>query len=599
MFNISDTLLKAISWTLVHTIWQGFILAFLAGIVILMTKKAPSVLRYNLLSGLFLVFIVVVGLTFGYEYQNGNEEQITSLNFSIDNLKAVWTIENGTVSNNFSTVVINFLNANANTIVLIWFIVFSIKSFNICSNLSHVYKIRNYRNQPVSEYWKARLEELCKTIHINKHIILLESQLVKVPSVTGFFKPIILLPIGLLSNLPQDQIEAILLHELAHIRRKDYFVNLIQNFAEIVFFFNPGVLWLSSLIKEERENCCDDIAVSVTKCKAKFVHALVSFQEYNMKNNELIMGFGGKKNHLLNRAKRIINNDTKSLNTLEKTFLSIAVFAVVLVMIACSNSKLSEVNEQSSEPKAKVVSSDEMRKANIDIYNKIVDKKKTEPVLKEIKLLSGLQKSNAQSNSEYCPIVAPQAGPLTEADSRTQDAMIDAQKAALKKEKDQLKSNLKTFLKVKNENQAEMDKEKAKEAFQKVQFDIQKAKSESDEAKSKTATTYEKTAVTKTDNKKQVTERIAITSDNILDSPDDMSDAIIMDLKIDKIISGKSNLSYNLSKTKFVVNGVVQSDSVHAKFKKKYLAQIQQNHRTSHNISICYNYDISNLVACN
>lgn len=533
MFTISDTLLKAISWTLVHTIWQGFILAFLAGIVILTTKKATSVVRYNLLSGLFLAFIAVVGLTFNYEYGNENEESVKSLNFSIEHLKSVWTIENGTVKNNFSTLIIDFLNANANTIVLIWFIIFCIKCFNITSNLSHIYKIRNYRNQPVSYYWKERLEALCQTINLNKHIILLESQLVKVPSVTGFFKPIILLPMGLLSQLPQDQIEAILLHELAHIRRKDYFVNLLQSFAEIVFFFNPGVLWLSSLIKEERENCCDDIAVSVTKCKAKFVHALVSFQEYNMKNNELIMGFGGKKNHLLNRAKRIINNDTKSLNAVEKTFLSIAVFAVIFVMIACSNATLSDTEVASSEPQAKVVSKE--------------DKKK--------------------SNSEYCDKVGPQVGPISEAQAKAEKA----------------------------NKQTEINKKAAQEA----QIAKQIAKSASDKIGKKELATYESTAVTTNDNKVQITEKITINTDKMLDAPEQVSEDIIRDLKINRIISGKTNLSYSLSQNKLIVNGVVQPDSVHSKFKKKYLIKIQQNHTVSDNISIVYNYDISNLVACN
>ena len=549
MFTISDTLLKAISWTLVHTIWQGFILAFLAGIVILTTKKSTSALRYNLLSALFLGFIVVAGLTFNYEYGNENEESVKSLNFSIEHIKSVWTVENGTVSNNLSTLVIDFLNTNANTIVLIWFIIFCFKCFNITSNLSQIYKIRNYRNQPVSDYWKERLEALSQAIQLNKRIVLLESQLVKVPSVTGFFKPIILLPIGLLSQLPQDQVEAILLHELAHIRRKDYFVNLLQSFAEIVFFFNPGVLWLSSLIKEERENCCDDIAVSVTKCKAKFVHALVSFQEYNMKNNELIMGFGGKKNHLLNRAKRIINNDVKSLNTVEKTFLSIAVFSVVFVMIACSNATLSDTKLAPLEPLAKMVSKED----------------------------------KAKSNSEYCDKIAPEVGPITEAQAKAEEAMLKEQKANLKKPKT---------------NQAAIT-DKSKEALEKAELTEQKAKSASDAKGKKEVTTYQSTAVTTNDNKVQITEKITINTDKILDEPEQVSEDIIKDLKINRIISGKTNLSYCLSQDKLVVNGVVQPDSVHLKFKKKYLIRIHQTHTVSNNISIVYNYDISNLVASN
>ncbi|WP_026705414.1 M56 family metallopeptidase [Flavobacterium soli] len=563
MFNISDTLLKAISWTLVHTIWQGFILAFLAGIVVLMTKKTTSVVRYNLLSGLFLVFIVVVGLTFNYEYGNENEESVTSLNFSIEHLKSVWSIENGTVKNNLSTLIIDFLNKNANTIVLIWFIIFCIKCFNITSNLSHIYKIRNYRNQPVSDYWKEKLEALSQKINLNKHIVLLESQLVKVPSVTGFFKPIILLPIGMLSQLPLDQIEAILLHELAHIRRKDYFVNLLQSFAEIVFFFNPGVLWLSSLIKEERENCCDDIAVSVTKCKAKFVHALVSFQEYNMKNNELIMGFGGKKNHLLNRVKRIINNDTKSLNGIEKTFLSIAVFAVLIVMFAFGNSQISVLENPSAEKKIETVASEEITTSYDSTTN-----------LKEVTKVTETTETTTATTakSEYCEIVAPKPDVMTEAEAQA-ISEIDARNAAIKSEEAEIK----------------------KLQTEKIRQEMEKKHSVA--KKSSTITTCETISVT--DNKKQEKERIVITADKVWESPEKMAQAIINDLTAEKIISVTVNLSYNLSDTKLIVNGKVQSDTVHKKFKQKYLKQIQEKHLVSDKISIVYNYDVSNLVACN
>jgi bla regulator protein BlaR1 len=79
--------------------------------------------------------------------------------------------------------------------------------------------------------------------------------------VIGNLKPVILMPIGLLTALTTEEVEAILMHELAHIKRRDYLVNLLQSLMEIVFFFNPAVLWISQLIKAERENCCDDLAL--------------------------------------------------------------------------------------------------------------------------------------------------------------------------------------------------------------------------------------------------------------------------------------------------------------------------------------------------
>ena len=389
----NETLLKAISWTLVHSVWQGLILAVLAGLVILFTKKSTSVLRYNLLAGLFVSFMIAVGFTFNYEFQEEGRETITRLNLPIDNQNFAGTVAIPEENADLSIQIINFLNANSNLIVLIWFLIFSVKCLNIFSNLNHIYKIRNYRIQNPPQYWSDRVSELSKTLNIKKHIVLLESQLVKVPSVTGFFKPIILIPVGLLSNLPQDQIEAILLHELAHIRRKDYFINLIQSFAEIIFFFNPGVLWLSSLLKEERENCCDDIAVGITKSKSKFIHALVSFQEYNMKQNELAMGFGGRKNQLLERAKRIIHDNNKSLNSIEKTFLSICFIIVAVFMIACSNTKSTVANTEILPPAAvpfdntQPATEEELIAYNEALSEAEVDKIEAERAIKEAEQL--------------------------------------------------------------------------------------------------------------------------------------------------------------------------------------------------------------------
>ena len=90
---------------------------------------------------------------------------------------------------------------------------------------------------------------------------LLESSLAGVPVVVGYCA-VILMPVGLLTGLPAGQIEAILLHELAHIRRRDYLVNLLQTFVEGLLFYHPAVWWISAVIRAEREHCCDDAVVS-------------------------------------------------------------------------------------------------------------------------------------------------------------------------------------------------------------------------------------------------------------------------------------------------------------------------------------------------
>ena len=110
--------------------------------------------------------------------------------------------------------------------------------------------------------WRARLDQLARRARISRRVVLLESCLAEVPVVIGYLRPAILVPVGLLAGLPAAQVEAILLHELAHIRRHDYLVNLLQMFVEGLLFYHPAVWWISAVIRAERENCCDDVVVA-------------------------------------------------------------------------------------------------------------------------------------------------------------------------------------------------------------------------------------------------------------------------------------------------------------------------------------------------
>ena len=147
----------------------------------------------------------------------------------------------------------------------------------------------------------------------------------------------ILFPCGMLTSMSADEVEAILVHELAHIRRHDFAVNMLQNIVEIIFFFNPAVLWVSSLVKAERENCCDDIAVSHSCNKRLYINALMTFgQVYEYRPPVLANALGGNTNQLMHRIKRIIYNDNKTLNNMEKKFLAAGIILTCVFAFAFS-----------------------------------------------------------------------------------------------------------------------------------------------------------------------------------------------------------------------------------------------------------------------
>jgi hypothetical protein len=141
-----------------------------------------------------------------------------------------------------------------------------------------------------------------------------------------------------LTQLAPDQVEAILLHELAHIRRNDYLVNLAQNIVETLFFFNPALLWLSTLVRDERENCCDDIAIAQLQNKKQYVESLIRFRERSMYGSSLsAVGFAGRKSSFLNRIRRIVENKNYTLSPFEKGSLAcssiVAAFLALAVVV--------------------------------------------------------------------------------------------------------------------------------------------------------------------------------------------------------------------------------------------------------------------------
>lgn len=642
----NENLLKAISWTLVHSVWQGLILAVFAGLVILFTKKSRASLRYNWLSGLFLAFIIVVGFTFNYEYQNENMAIPNGDIIIATQVKPELVLAEISSSFNYFQATIDYLNNNSSAIVLIWFLIFAVKSFGIFRNLSSIYRIRNYRIQSPPEYWSDRLSELSQTLNIKKHIVLLESQLVRVPSVTGFFKPIILIPVGLLSNLPQDQIEAILLHELAHIRRKDYFINLIQSFAEILFFFNPGVLWVSSIIKEERENCCDDIAVGITKSKSKFIHALVSFQEYNMKQNELAMGFWGNKNQLLERAKRIIYDNNKSLNSIEKTFLSICIIAIASFTLACSNTKSAVAKDATNHIDKEWVSTEALSEKELLVVKQAgeeaelaqIEAQKAQDEAQIAQNEAQVAQQEAEKAQQEAEKNQNEAEQMSKQDEQIQkmkgkDSELKMEGAKAKKEAEKAKLE---HLKIKGEgriSKLELDKIKSeadearlkvikikgegkisREEIEKIRTEVQKGKFARNDARSNAQLKRVEAQKAKLEAKKEkIDAELAklktklkienFSSDSIYlykqgkafnyNKSDkmiavapktyDLTEEIVSVLANENAVVNAQNLSYKVSSDNIIVNGKVLSEDIHDKV-KVYLKP---------NTSIYYNYDIN------
>jgi bla regulator protein BlaR1 len=325
-------MIQAICWVLIHSIWQGLLFTVITGLVMMVTRKASAACRYNCLSVLLLLFLLICGVTFLREWNIGGK---SSLGLSYAAPFA------GKSVSRFMGIMNQWLSDHAPLIVIIWSLLFIAKCVRMTAALVYAQRVRSYRTARTSACWQDRMKKLCERLHIKKTVLLMESGVTRIPIVIGHLKPVIFIPLGLLTNLPEGEIEAVLLHELAHIRRNDYLVNLLQNIAETIFFFNPGLLWISSLLRQERENCCDDMAITQTGDKIQFLRALVSFKEHALVSPQWLVAFPGSKNQLYQRVMRIVHNRNSTMNPSEKIFFGISgILAAALLFAASANTPL-------------------------------------------------------------------------------------------------------------------------------------------------------------------------------------------------------------------------------------------------------------------
>lgn len=304
---------SALGWTLIHSIWQGFAILLAFGILYYIFK--PSVTRYRLgIGALTLQFLAAIA-TFFSVYQPVSTSTVLPSNqafsnFLVNNPNLIFTPKKLTALQQIEF----FLQNNLDVFVMIWLVGTTLLLLRLLVGFTHVQNLKVQQVKPISADIQALMDNLLEKMQMPTTIKLLESARATVPMTIGWIKPVVLLPVGMASGLTIKQLEAILAHELAHIKRYDYLVNIFQNFIEIVFFFHPATWFISGKVRDERENCCDDFAVEIcgdSLVLAKALTQVASFQQ----QPRLAMAFGAKRQTFMDRIKRIIGiSDTKPMS---------------------------------------------------------------------------------------------------------------------------------------------------------------------------------------------------------------------------------------------------------------------------------------------
>lgn len=623
--------IQALCLMLVHSLWQGLLAAILAGGILVSTRKSKPALRYNLLAFVMLLFVSSAVLTFILTIWDRGNVPASTIVFSKEWVSdAVLTnAGNGAIiamEKDWIMQIIAFFSQHAQIIVTVWFVVFALKSLQAVSGLHYLNKITKAVSAPDMQ-WTVRFYELAERMQIGQETLLRESAQITVPMVIGFLKPVVLVPLGMLANLPAAQIEAILLHELAHIRRRDYLVNLLQIFCENVFFFNPAILWISKLIREEREHCCDDLAISVMQNKTSFIHALVSFQEYNQSRPVFEMAFSKKRNHLLDRIKRIVNNNNKPLDAMEKLFVTLSLAAAVALSAATAPEKPAKPKQvptpQEQRQVSAVVSPNKQQEQAI-VHPDTLPRKKV--LMHETEIHSASVRSAREGISTYSVTRNNKHYEMVQRNGKIISLFIDDQEIA---ESDYSKyqpeiDKILADIKVQHER-AEKEREKAEEMRKQADEHRREADKHREEAHAlrleaeKNREHASDLRVNANKNRDEA-EKLRLEADKHRKSAEDMrkqadkmreeadqhrkeaevhrahaekdreayvkiQEGIINELSSAGLVKDKENLSYKLSNDELIVNGAKQSADLHQKLKAKYLKDLGDK-----KFELMYNY---------
>lgn len=311
---LPQALTSALGWTLLHSLWQGALAALVVAALMLLLHRSSSTIRYFVaVTALFTTFCMTVA-TFMVLYDAASEigpanatTTVSSGMATISSAVRPWKITQPAVMFPAQLAAYaQYFNYHLPVIVTVWLVGMALLLVRTLGGLAYVQRLKHYRVQNLPLEWQQRLANLRRQILIDQSVRLVESAMVKVPLIIGYLKPVILLPIGTIAGLPVKQVEAILAHELAHIRRQNYLVNLLQSIVEIVLFYHPAIWWMSGCVREEREHCCDDAAISVCGDSLTYAKALANLTALNLETPELAMALTGKSGLLLSRIDRFM-----------------------------------------------------------------------------------------------------------------------------------------------------------------------------------------------------------------------------------------------------------------------------------------------------
>lgn len=292
-------LIGSLGWTLVHFLWQGLLLGCATGVMLTLMRNARPEHRYTV--ACTALFLCLAWPAAGF-YVRMHDAGAVAAASSFRGIGAESGLQEAGVA--------SYLQANLTWIVALWAICASALAARI--GLGLLWVKRAAQEYTGDAHWQARLERMADQFGITRSVRLRVVQDLASPITAGWWRPVVLVPASLITGMPAHLLEALLAHELAHVRRLDYVVNLGQNVVETLLFYHPAVWWISGRIRDEREQIADDIAASQLGEPRRLALALSELERLQFSPHHLAQAANG--GDLMTRIKRLLRPDTQALN---------------------------------------------------------------------------------------------------------------------------------------------------------------------------------------------------------------------------------------------------------------------------------------------
>lgn len=314
MTGIQLHLLQALGWAVLNSLWQMALLwvIYQAVTAFLKNTKASykSVLATTLLFAGSFWFIYTFLIVYSGISEGGTAGSLVSSGLEAHN----WLLQS-----------LPFISG-AYLLLLV------LPVLRFIRNYRYVQVIRKYGLSKINVDWRIFVRNVAARMRIKKTVQIWVSEFVTSPVTIGFFKPVILVPLAAINHLTPAQLEAVLLHELAHIRRYDYLINLLINFIQTILYFNPFVKAFVKIVEREREKSCDEMVLQFQYDSHEYASALLTLEKTKHLQKILIVAATGNKNDITHRIETILGVQKKPAISANKIAGLVSAFICIIAL---------------------------------------------------------------------------------------------------------------------------------------------------------------------------------------------------------------------------------------------------------------------------